>query len=217
MDESGSDLLDESGSVERCSVQGFCSAGFRADLLASSSLRHRAAWSGLPVASAELHEAFEGLGQAVMRRRRDRRLAPLHPSARDQQRLALGVLLLGPGGAAERGPDVGGRPQVRLSLLADGQAFAEDRLGLGIGLDLEQPLAGVGGAYSRTAGCPSARYRGVGHDLLGQLHGLGRPARLGVGIEEFDCRSSEGAGTCRWRGGPPRGAGSPRRPGRQSL
>ena len=51
MDESGSDLLDESGSVERCSVQGFCSAGFRADLLASSSLRHRAASSGLPVAS----------------------------------------------------------------------------------------------------------------------------------------------------------------------
>ncbi len=103
-----------------------------ADFATGSLLRDSSALSFWPRGVVELDEPLEGFGQAELVLWRDLRLTRLHPLvAADEQRFGLGVLLLAEQAAAELTAGVEGGPVVGFVLLADGQALAEERLGLG--------------------------------------------------------------------------------------
>src|SRR5262249_32944989 len=77
-------------------------------------------------------DTFGGVGETGPAGRGDPGRAGLQALvARDDQRLGLGVPLLAQQAAAEQAAGVEGGPLVGLDLLADGQALAQDGLGLG--------------------------------------------------------------------------------------
>jgi hypothetical protein len=78
-----------------------------------------------------LHQSHQGLRQADLPLRRDLDLTLLHAVvALQQQRFGVGVFLLAQQDVAEQRLRVEGGPEVRLRLLADGQALAEEGVGV---------------------------------------------------------------------------------------
>ncbi len=115
-------------------------------------------------------DTFAALRQARLAGRGNFGLAGLHALvARDDQRLGLRVLLLAQQAAAELAAGVEGAPLVGLDLLADGQAFAQDGLGLGPFSPLDEAQApygqdtgrpGIGGPEPLAAASRPARNNG---------------------------------------------------------